>query len=215
VKPESLLNFELGEGWRDKSLQILANVYFMNFRDEIIENGQLDRFGEPITGNADRTLHYGLELSASYSPLPQIEISGNALASRARLMRYTVWVVDSSTQTSRPVDLSGNRIAGFPEYLANAQLSWRNYGCSVLLTWKFVGDQYTDNFQNANNKVDPYTVLNAMFGYKMKSVLGFRGIEFRLAVNNILNKLYAQSGDGDQFFVAADRNYYFEMAVDL
>ena len=130
-------------------------------------------------------------------------------------MKYTVWVPDPNTQTFHTMDLSGNRIAGFPEYLANVQLGWRNQGCSVLLTWKFVGDQYTDNFQNANNKVDPYSVLNAMFGYKMNSVLGFRGVEFRLAVNNILNKLYAQSGEGEQFFVAADRNFYFETAIDF
>ncbi len=215
VKPESLLNLELGEGYRSTSMQILANVYLMNFRDEIIKSGRLDRFGQPITGNADRTLHYGLEVSASWSPLPQIEISGNALASRARLMQYSVWVPDPNTQTLVDSSLSGNRIAGFPEYLANIKLGWRNYGCSVLLTWKFVGDQYTDNFQNPNNKVDPYSVLNAMIGYKMTSVLGFRGVEFRLAVNNLLNKLYAQSGEGEQFFVAADRNLFFDITVDF
>jgi hypothetical protein len=38
---------------------------------------------------------------------------------------------------------------------------------------------------------------------------------FRLAINNILNKLYAQSGEGEQFFVGAERNMFFDIAVNL
>ncbi len=36
----------------------------MLFNDEIVKNGKVDRFGQPITGNMERTLHQGIEVSA-------------------------------------------------------------------------------------------------------------------------------------------------------
>ncbi len=37
----------------------------MIFDNEIVKNGQVDRFGQPITGNVDQTIHKGIELSGN------------------------------------------------------------------------------------------------------------------------------------------------------
>ena len=42
------------------------NAFYMLFDDEIVKNGKLDRFGQPVTGNVKNTLHKGFELSAQY-----------------------------------------------------------------------------------------------------------------------------------------------------
>ncbi|MCB2206266.1 TonB-dependent receptor [bacterium] len=223
VKPEKLLNFELGTGFIGERHQILLNGYFMDFEDEIIKSGGLDRFGQPITGNADQTLHMGIEVVARYQLLRSLMIEANGMFSRSRLEKYTVFDTDGNG-AALPIELDGNRIAGFPEQLANLKLTWRRYGFTTVLTLKYVGDQYTDNFEGKyysdaydgrGHVVDPYTVLNASLGYRTPPVLGFRAVDLRLAVNNLLDRLYAQSGEGNQFFVAAERNFFFDIQVHL
>jgi iron complex outermembrane recepter protein len=214
VKPEALVNVELGAGYVVHNLSLLVNGYFMDFTDEIIKKGQLDRFGQPITGNADKTSHMGLEFVAKYTPLRELEFSFNALISRSRLETYSVFSSDTAGN-SIETKLDGNRIAGFPEQMANARLTWRDYGITASLSMKYVGEQFTDNFENQDHKVDPFTVMNATLGYRLMDVFGLRALNLRLGVYNVLDKLYAASGEGNEFFVAAERNYMFDIAFEL
>jgi len=215
VKPEKLLNLELGAGYQADGIRLLVNGYAMNFRDEIIKSGGLDRFGQPVTGNAERTLHLGLEATVRAVLHRTLELEANGLLSRSRLSSYVVWESDPASGSSVPRPLDGNRIAGFPELLANARLTWRYSGFTASISWKYVGDQYTDNYQNGENKVDPYSVLNAAASWRTPPFFGLRGMEIRVALNNLLDALYAQSGEGDQFFVGAERNVFFDIAVEL
>lgn len=214
VKPESLVNIELGAGFTRQTLNATVNLYYMDFTDEIIKNGQVDKFGQPVTGNADKTSHAGIEIAVRYIPLPELELSANGVVSRSRLTRYSVFDTDDNSQ---PVEtkLDGNRIAGFPEQLANARISWRKYGLTASLSMKYVGEQYTDNFQNEENKVDAFTVADAMIGYRIAGVFGLRALDIRCAVYNLFDSLYAASGEGDQFFVGAERNYMIDFSLEL
>ncbi len=214
VRPERLLNFELGTGFTAENARVLLNAYLMDFSDEIIKSGGLDRFGQPITGNADRTLHAGIELSARWSPLRTLHLDVNGMLSRSRLETYVVYESDSEGNPVA-VDLGGNRIAGFPEQLANIKLTWQHHGLTTVLTWKYVGDQYTDNTQRDDLKVDAFTVLNASVRYGLPPVFGMRSLDLRLSVNNVFDQLYAQSGEGDQFFVAAERNYFVDIVLGI
>lgn len=214
VKPEKLANLELGARYSEGSVRALVNGYMMDFSDEIVKSGALDRFGQPITGNAERTLHLGLEFSGTATLFPGLDLDVNALLSRSRLARHTVWESDPSSGAARALELDGNRIAGFPERIANVRLTWRGSGLTVGCGWKYVGDQYTDNFQNEENKVDPFSVFNLTAAYRTPALLGVRGIDLRVSVENLFDALYAQSGEADQFFVGAERSVFFDIAID-
>jgi len=223
VTPEKLLNVELGTGFIGERHRLLVNGYLMDFEDEIVKSGGLDRFGQPITGNAEQTLHLGLEVVAHYRILQNLEIDANGLLSRSRLQKYTVYDTDENG-VAVPVELDGNRIAGFPEQLANVKLTYRQSGFTGVLTFRYVGEQYTDNLEGSlyspawdgrGHVVDSYSVWNASLGYHTPPVMGFREVEIRLAVNNIFDRLYAQHGEGGQFFVAAERNYFVDLQLHL
>jgi iron complex outermembrane receptor protein len=214
VRPEKLLNVELGTGFKSDRYLFLINVFMMDFTDEIVKSGALDRFGQPVTGNAERTLHTGLELSARWSPLNNFHIDVNGMLSHSRLGKYIVYEDDANGNPAA-VDLGGNRIAGFPERLANLKLTWQESGLTAVLTWKFVGDQYTDNTQREDFKVDAYSVLNASAGFSTPPLFGLRSLDVRMSVNNVFDRLYAQSGEGDQFFVAAERNFFFDLIFGI
>jgi iron complex outermembrane receptor protein len=207
VKPEVLTDIEIGGGFSAANLRATANLFLMEFSNEIIRSGQLDRFGQPVTGNAEQTRHLGVELTGAVM-LGQFEFHANATLSQNRLVKYTVF--DSGT----PESLDGNTIAGFPELIANARVSYASDGLSAVLSMQHVGDFYTDNLQNPgkgisdpNRTVDAYTVFHAWLNYRMDVGLG-QSVEMRLQMSNLFNAIYASHGEGGDFFPAATRNVF-------
>ena len=214
VKPEHLINIELGAGYREALWFVHVNAYLMNFENEIIKSGQLDRFGQPITGNAERTQHLGIEISASADLTPNLTLEANGLLSRNRLIDHSVFTKDGAGKYVL-TSLNDNPIAGFPDHLGNIKATYRQGDFTFSLSGKFVGAQYTDNFKNESNKVDAYAVLNGSCGYRLPGIAGLRSVEFRITANNLTNNLYAMSGEGKEFFVAAGRNYFFDLSIEL
>jgi len=221
VKPEALVDVELGGGYAAARFHATANLFYMSFKDEIIKQGQLDRFGIPVTGNADRTLHQGIELTAVALPFEGFELQGNATFSKNRLVNYTVY--DGTTPTS----LDGNNIAGFPDFLANARATYQTERLTLSLSLQHVGKFYTDNFQNPRKRilgvvmedphrtVDAYTVVNGWVAYRLPVLASLRHVEVRVQVNNLFNTIYASNGEGDEFYPAAERNAFASLRIDL
>jgi len=200
VKPETLDGLEAGYAFRSEKLQGFVNLYYMSFRNEIIKSGALDRFGQPVTGNAERTLHRGIEIGGKALITPKLSISGNFSYSANKLVSYSVFTSDSVR-----IKLNGNPVAGFPNLLANFRLTyaWNDFYAS--LAGRFSGKMYTDNFANEARTVDPFTVLNFNLNWKLKSI-GLDGVTLQVQLNNLLNNKYLAYGEGDSYFPAATRN---------
>ncbi len=214
VRPEALVNVELGGGYKDESVHATLNLFYMSFKDEIIKNGQLDRFGIPVTGNAERTLHQGIEISGSAHVLDGLEVSANAALSKNRLVKYTAF------ENSVPVSLDGNTIAGFPDFLANVRATYRSERLTMSLALQHVGESYSDNFQSPGKAdpgktVDPYTIVNGWFSYRFSIEPIGREVEARVQMNNLFNAYYASHAEGDEFYPAALRNVFASLRIDL
>jgi iron complex outermembrane recepter protein len=209
VKPEALLDVELGGGFIDGGSRLAANCYWMEFSDEIVKSGQVDRFGQPITGNAERTRHLGIEVSGATPLSSLLEIGGNVSVSRNRFVRHLNY------SSGTPVTLAGNPIAGFPDFIANLRLTCRTNAFTGSIAARFVGKQHTDNFNDEQRTVDPYLVSDLSIAYTFQKILNDVSLEARLQVNNLFDRLYASYGEGDQFFVGAERNFFFTLAVHM
>ena len=85
VKPETMNDFELGTSFANDYLVLNLNLYYMLFENEIVKNGKVDRFGQPITGNVDQTTHIGAEVSAVVKLFNELEIFGNASYSKNKI----------------------------------------------------------------------------------------------------------------------------------
>jgi iron complex outermembrane receptor protein len=220
VKPESLLDIELGGGYTAPGVQLQANLYWMEFSNEIVRSGRVDRFGQPVTGNADRTRHTGVEVSGRLSLARRIELLANATFSRNRFIHHTDY------STGDPIRLDGNPIAGFPGVLANIRLTYRDDVLALSLASRYVGRQYTDNFaglftSGGGNTVDPALVVDAQLS--LGCLTGDCTLTATLQVNNVFDVLYAAYGEGvfsvdggrPQFFVGAERNLFFQIELSL
>ena len=209
AKPERLFDIEAGVRYETPEFIGSFDAYLMEFSDELIESGQVDIFGQPVTGNADRTRHAGMELEGVVKLPYNLSLGGNATLSFNRLVSYSV--ID---ENGNRVSLDGNPIAGFPDQLLNVRLTYHDSSLTGSLVLKEVGSFYTDNFKNPQNRNDAYTVWNAEVLYRLPSVLGV-AMELRGEVRNIFNSLYFMSGQGNAFFPAAERNYVLGAKVRL
>jgi iron complex outermembrane recepter protein len=92
VKPETVHDVEVGATYRGARLGAQANVYSMDFRNEIAPIGQLSYLGSPLRKNVAASYRRGVELDATYRAHPRLLLSANATASMNRIRQY----VDSS-----------------------------------------------------------------------------------------------------------------------
>jgi iron complex outermembrane receptor protein len=209
VTPEALLDLECGVSISAGENRLSGNLYWMEFTDEIIKTGQIDRLGQPVTGNAERTRHVGFEISGRYTLAPGLTILASGTVSRNRFVHHTDF------STGAPLALDGNPIAGFPDLLGTVRVSYRRERFMLAVTGRYLGRQHTDNFRNEANTVDPFVLSNLWGSYRFIDGLGDVDIEARVQVNNLFNARYAAYGEGEQFFVGAERNAFFSLVLYL
>lgn len=214
VKPERLFNLELGARYSSASATGGVSVYWMEFSDELVKSGQVDIFGQPVTGNAERTRHIGVELDGRVKLADVLTLSGNLTLSRNRLVRYTIYEYDEYDKRGRAVVLDGNPIAGFPDVLGNLRLTYRTEDFTASVLTKYVGSFYTDNVKREDRKNDAYVVANLDVIYSLPAWNGIR-VTLHGEVRNIFNNLYFMNGEGDAFFPAAERNYLVGVTLQL
>ncbi|MCB0282624.1 MAG: TonB-dependent receptor [Calditrichaeota bacterium] len=209
VKPETLTGIELGYGYNDNTFGGTINFYYMDFRDEIVKAGGIDRFGQPITGNAERSRHYGTELEGRYLLTQALSLSGNASISRNELVSYREYSSDGTF-----VKLDGNPIAGFPDLLGNIRITYHWQNIFASLSARYIGEAYTDNYKNEKNKRDTFTLINMEAQYSLNDLgAPFASLQFR--INNLLNTKYMSHGEGQEFFPGATRNFYTALKITL
>ncbi|NOX89590.1 MAG: TonB-dependent receptor [Calditrichaeota bacterium] len=208
VKPESLTDFEIGLGYYDDNLNLNLNYYYMNFKNEIVKSGQLDRFGQPITGNAERTLHQGIELSTRLQLTPKWQLSMNFMNGKNKLLSYREF-----DWSGNATDLSGNSIAGFPDIIANYRLTYSWNKLYASLNWRYQSAFYTDNYESERNKVNAFDLFNFDLRYRFVLMAGTK-LTTQLRVSNLLNKKYLAHGEGKEFFPGAPRSYFVNFMIE-
>jgi iron complex outermembrane recepter protein len=233
VKPETMNNIELGASLNRENISMFLNAYYMSFRNEIVKQGQLDRFGQPVTGNMDRTLHYGLEGNIDYKLNQNWEFILNAGFSKNIISSGSVFVKSynqSGKKEINQINLENNSIAGFPSSTMNAIVRFNYENIFAQFSAKNVGDYYSDNYSDqlgrllktfttltdyTDNRVDDYWVFNFFGSYELKSEPVFKSIKLSFQINNLFDNLYASNGIGGEFFPAAERNILFGVKLGL
>jgi iron complex outermembrane receptor protein len=226
VIPETMNDFEFGATVSDNNYSVTLNLFYMLFNDEIIKSGQLDRFGQPVTGNVDRTVHAGVELSFILKLLgDKFEIIGNGTISR-NTIEEGYYYIDSDNF----INLSSNRIGGFPDYLANLSLVFNDSGLYFRLIGKYVGDLFSDNYDDnldsylkaypgfvdySDNVNEAFFVADFLASYQFPVINTLTPWKVYIQVNNIFDNLYSAYAIGKEFFPAAERNFLAGIQIGL
>ncbi len=217
VKPETMNDIELGSSYHTKELNLTLNLFYMLFDNEIVKNGQVDRFGQPITGNVKSTIHKGVEFSGILNLVHGLQLIGNATYSKNTIEEGRLYL-----GTDEYLDLSGNRISGFPDFLANFGISYNDHGIFAQFTGRYVGAFYSDNYDTkitqylnqhpgfisySDNKNDAYFTADFTASYEFNLFSALNSSKIFIQVNNVFDNLYSANAIGPEFFPAAERNF--------
>jgi len=182
---EELRDYELGFGYSGSLMKANLNFYWMDYRNEIVSNGQLNKFGKPITSNAGESVHRGIEMEFEYNLLskffkgisdknPFLTLSGNLSLSENYFKSYIETKGIDELGNIYGADYSGNKILLNPQIIGNVSLNYY-YGSFInaYLNLQYIGKQYLDNSENEKKNPDaklvpgyvdkfinPYTVFN-------------------------------------------------------
>jgi iron complex outermembrane recepter protein len=235
LKAETLNDFELGAGYITDTWNIKLDGYWMDFHDELVFGGQINSTGEPILGNAEHSIHRGIELSGTVILLTGFSVNGNLTASENYFVKYTEHTYDVDTNYNYlSYKRDGNTIAGFPGSIANLRFRYETGGFSTSISLQHVGKQYIDNSENErlnpaartttnfiDKVVNAHTIANLNMQYQLHSFLGFRNILLSIYINNLFDAKYEYAGhigyddSLPRWFPAADRNFFASMKVNL
>lgn len=185
ARPEKLDDFELGWRYVSEKMKISTNVYYMAYKDQLILTGNLDEVGNPIRSNSEKSYRLGLEVDATFELSKQLIIRPNVTLSQNKNIDLTLL---GSTIGTKDIAYSPSFIAGnicVYKPLESLQISWLS---------KFVGEQYLNNIELPDAKLQDYFVNDCNIAYEIKPKSVFKSIVLTGLVNNILDKKYVSNG---------------------
>ena len=220
IKPENLKDYELGLNIKyGKYIESKIDIYYMDFKNELVYNGQLDDNGVPIVGNAKRSFHSGIEFSNRFNLNRNLGFILNGSYNYDKLVDYTAYTIDWNSYVVDSTNLSGNRAGGFPIYIVYGAMDYSFGGLKLELNDRLVGKQYLDNTMTDSLSIALHNVLGANLTYTVNNMWIFNKAEVSINLNNILNKLNAVNGyvDGHTpyFFPNAPRNFNLNLRLYL
>jgi iron complex outermembrane receptor protein len=235
VKSERVVDLELGSSYRREKYAFGVNLFWMDFRDEIIPQGGINpNTGLAITVNADRSIHSGIEFTGRVTAIEHLDISGNLAINHNRVKEFKNAFPYAATggDSLYTVDFKDREISGFPNYLANLVLDYKTD--RVRATWRLraAGRQYMELYNIDLWKIDAYSVSSLSLSYRLADIMGLGRFTLSATVDNLFDKKFNSSGYGGnyvnhfsdgsfsvggwaEYFVAAERNFFVQIEMEL
>lgn len=225
VKPEKLIDYEIGAGYGNNWIQAKGNFYWMDFRNEIVPYSQVNKDGFPIKGNAEHTVHRGVEGTLRGRVGFGFTISGNFSVSENYFAQFKqfeeMYDEDWNFLGTRTEDFNGKTIAGFPGLMLGGKLAYQLGPVSCAVRIQHVGKQYLDNTENETRTISAFSLIHLSFSYQFEPVFGLPDFRCNLFINNLLNKKYETAGYYDSwagenyFWPGAGRNFFINLETSL
>ncbi len=217
-KAEQLQNIELG--WRHQGSRLLlnANLYLMNYKDQLVLTGEINDVGGFSRTNIDKSHRAGIELEAGYLFSKAFQWRGNVTLSRNKIDRFVEHsdMYDSNWNwTGTDIqEYSNTDIAFSPSVVAASILSYQFLeALSMSLESKYVGSQYIDNTMSSERMLDAYLLNNVRMSYEWDPGM-FQAVELVVQVNNLLDTQYVTNAwiykgvVGDQGMIPIEDGYF-------
>lgn len=191
---ETMNNIELGYKRNRNAYALAANVYFMDYKNQLVLTGEINDVGNYTRRNIDKSYRAGIELEGSLSINKYLSIAANLTFSRNKIPSYTEYfdVYDANfewTGTSQ-ITYTNTNISFSPDIIAGGLCRITPLkNLRIDYYSKYVGKQYIDNTSDKNRMLNPYYSgdLNIAYTLPLKFV---KAVEFIAMVNNISNTSY-------------------------
>lgn len=224
--PETLFDIEVGYQNRGKNGFFEANIYLMEYLNQLVPTGAINDVGAALRMNVNRSYRRGLELAGEGKLTDKLTVGFNTTWSDNRINEFEEVMIDYIDDSEVKTIFNNSKIAMSPDFISNGMIQWtynvnKEIQGHLQLRAKYVSRQYLDNTENENRSLNPYQTID--FQWLISSKLG----DLRLEIMNLLNANYAPNGytygylyDGartDENFVfpMAGRNFFITYSIKL
>jgi iron complex outermembrane receptor protein len=169
------------------------NLYYMHYRDQLVQTGELSDIGEALTTNIPDSYRTGIELTAGVDPTSWLTLEANAALSRNRLLDFDEYVEDWDNGTT-VIHYDDAALAYSPSAILNGFINLHYKGFRAAWHTGFVSRMYLDNTENIDRSLPAYSLSNLSLGYTLHLRGFLKEIDFGVEGNNLFNAHVAQSG---------------------
>ena len=204
VLPEYVNDFEGGIRFNNGQLSGQANLFWMQFENEIAAIGQAIPEGfVQLRKNVPSSFRRGIELDWEYQPMAKLTFSGDLTYMQSRIEEYAPEDSDEVFTDVMPTVS--------PAWLVNANVSYRPLNWLTLaLSPRYV----SESFLEPTNQPD--LILPAYFLLDSRATIFLGKHSLSLQLNNLLNERYFSFGqpvlyEGQTvpgYFVQPPRNFF-------
>ena len=203
-KTERLNDLEAGYKFQSPRFSAGANIYWMDYKDQFVLTGEIDKIGEAITRNMPNSYRLGVELEAAWRPVDWFRWDINATWSKNRVKDITVNLTDGTV-----ANLGNQPLAFSPDFLLNNILTFNYAGFKASVQSRYISDQYLTNtglksyetLDDNGNPVDVSMMLDGHFttnldlSYNFRlPTLGLRDATIGLTLYNLFSAKYDNNG---------------------
>ncbi|MCZ8285731.1 MAG: TonB-dependent receptor, partial [Bacteroidia bacterium] len=203
-KPEQLNDLELGVTHRFRHVSIGLNGYDMEYKNQLVLNGQINDVGAYNRVNVEYSYRRGIEAELSADITKYVTFNGNITLSQNKVKNFTEFIDSSDvnytvfTQYKKTYALTD--ISFSPSVIAAANLIFkpiRNLEIAVLN--KYVCRQYLDNTSDVDRSMHDYFVTDLRVNYTIRTRL-IKEINLIGVIYNISNTIYETNGYNYSFY---------------
>ena len=204
---EQLLDIEGGYTYSSKVVRANINLYYMLYRNQLVQTGELSDTGELLSRNIPNSYRRGVELMVDVRAAKWLSLGANATLSHNHIIDYVDYIDGIAFARGRTT------IAYSPAVIAGAYIEAATHGFSARFSTRYISKQYLTNGQYEELTLPRYSVSDLNLSYTMGRV------RFGVKISNLFNAHYCASGYGGSWLegaTLADRHswaYYFPQAT--
>ncbi len=220
LKAEQLVDVELGYRLNTEKIAFSANLYLMEYKDQLVATGRLTDVGYVIKENIPHSYRRGVELAAAWNINRTFTLEGNLTLSKNKALDYTACVDTYDNPDNwnplpqKEIFFKKTNLILSPEVIGMLQLrAYPGFGFECSINGKFVGKQYMDNLNSKVSEVPSYFVsaLNVSRNFRIGD--NARALNVALSIDNLLNNKYWSYGWIYQAHFADGSDAYVEKGL--
>lgn len=214
-KAEVLYDFESGFNTKSSQFNWGANLYYMNYTDQLVLTGKINDVGSYNRTNVPNSYRAGIELEESWKINSAFTSTGNITLSQHKIQHFTEYYdnYDNGIQVAKPHDNTDITLS--PNFIASHSLNYTpNNQWQFALTSKYVSKQYLDNTQNDARSLKAYFVNDVNIAYKIVDNKKWNA-SIQYYIINILDTKYEPNGYTYSYVyggITTTSNNYYPMA---
>ena len=221
---ERLYDYELGYTYSHSRFAIGANLYFMDYDNQLVLTGEYNDVGAYKTKNVKDSYRMGAEITAGVKITDWLRWDMNVVASRNKILNYHQYIdlyddQDNWNWVGQDSIVGTTTIAFSPTITAMSLFTFDISGFTTTIQTNVVGKQYLDNTEDENAMLRAYSTTNINLQYQLPTPNSqWPDIRLLCQINNIFNAKYANNGGAEASRFMDDSRccwYYAQAGINV